>query len=59
MLASVCVLMSTFHLDYLTEDVGKKVVLLEEGYVAIALTAGISNQTPVNRQERLKRHPWL
>lgn len=36
-------------LEYLTQDVGLKVVLLKEGHVAVAFTTGISNQTPAVR----------
>lgn len=49
MLASVFI----SKLEYLTEDVGKKVVLLKKGHVAIAFTTGISNQTPVNNKWRI------
>lgn len=49
--ASVCVCVC---LEYLTEDVGLKAVLLKEGHVAVAFTTGISNQTPVNKELRIK-----
>lgn len=38
------------YLEYLTEDAGLKVVLLNKGHIAVAFSTGISNQTPMNNQ---------
>lgn len=42
--------MSKLHFEFVTEDVGLQVVLLQEGHIAIAFTARISNQTPASSE---------
>lgn len=46
--------MSKLHLEYLTENIVLKVVLLKEGHIAVAFATGISNQTPVSDGKRIK-----
>lgn len=52
---SVCVFMSKLCLESLTEDVGLQAVLLKEGHITIAFPTGISNQTPVSNDFKIKK----
>lgn len=42
-------------LESLTEDVGLQAVLLKEGHITVAFPTGISNQTPVSNDFKIKK----